>query len=126
MMERELKFRSWDGKQMLIFDLSRDREMSIHASRLQIAWFSDCVQRGYPIMQFTGKKDRKGVEIYESDIIMGEDNERCLVEWDNDSAGFTINGYSFDPKYFEVVGNIHENKDMLKDVDAPAEHGNLS
>lgn len=79
--------------------------------------------------QYTGLKDRNGERIFEGDILIYVDdgeydvNEKYLVVFDDDEAAFRTKFYC-EGKYmcyediipcenFEVIGNIHDNPELL-------------
>lgn len=107
MNNREIKFRAWDkylGKfidPMLIGKL-------------------DFLDQTYVFCQFTGLKDIDGKEIYEGDIIQNEFGSKMIVEYKEiqESDDMTAPGIGFQFMYYpnkmEIIGNIFENPDLLK------------
>lgn len=77
--------------------------------------------------QYTGLCDKNGTKIFEGDILSAHlddgypENETILeVVWHN-NGWYGKNGKFFDDfdngfeKYFEVIGNIHDNPELLKE-----------
>jgi len=126
-MQREIKFRAWID----------DYQKYIIPSHLQeceggtIHYFTDSERMGYydldnpknALEQFTGLHDKNETEIYEGDIIQYESNDLGvsigIVEYTVCPYGseFTKkwikNGCGLKWNQYEVIGNIHENPELL-------------
>lgn len=128
-MNREIKFRGksistgkWlygcllkneEGKFAVVkpFKVNMDNECSC------------CEVEEETIGQFTGLYDRNQKPIYEGDIVQWEE---CVADYtfitQKTEVFYSENSASFEPlnefNYcdFEVIGNIHDNKDLLNEI----------
>ncbi len=118
-MSREIKFRAWCNSwdKMIIPD-SEKYSIDIHSSTV---WEDS--RDGYcDLMQYTGLKDKNGVEIYEGDIIRikdatqskGYSNKDVLFDWRG--AGIISDDIHIRLDMLSVIaimGNIHENPELI-------------
>jgi hypothetical protein len=115
-MNREIKFRIWDGKEMRERPPLNEWEMEDGEF-----WVENCDN---PIMQYTGLKDKNGKEIYEGDILAGSPSwecQRATVQWKHGGFvkyGLYNSGWTDTPLLdglgrFEVIGNIHEHQSLI-------------
>lgn len=115
---RELKFRAWDEDHFVYFDL-RKLEGHWSAAVFDSANGNDVVDgdgknllESAPLMQYTGRKDKNGKEIYEGDVLDEPGRLGHYVIDDFDFFIYEVSESMFAPGDAEVVGNIHENPEM--------------
>ena len=123
---RELKFRVWEEREKEYDTWSYILDDSGNLFRNAYGALIKCDKKDYIIEQYTGLKDKNGEMVYEGDIVLDcyDGDDAFIVEWDKDTASFIltdtdniicVNFYEYFPdKELEVIGNIHENQELLE------------
>ena len=137
---RELKFRIWVKDEERYYDESGEESFLIVPNGIVLyiseeyeedgEWFTDKTSATDDVVveQYTGLKDKNGKEIYEGDRIKIEGSDTIYtVEYGRgvwvarfgDESGDNICLFHYVRKdmvlYAEVIGNIHENPELLKE-----------
>lgn len=126
-MSREIKFRAWDKKQKkMLYGVSigtiKVWDENAPFISHEFSYSEDCI-----FEQYTGLKDKNGKEIYEGDILEDDyDQAVGMVKYGIHNCGCCHSVYGFSTVDqngeivnmrlvgAEVVGNIHDNPELLK------------
>lgn len=133
---RGLKFRAWDKKNKR---MGKVLQLSLDESGILGGWVdfgNDSAQLLFDEaewMQFTGLTDKNGKEIYEGDILHWLAievktsrivvDETVQVKWSDDATRFYVekrgifeNVFQGRTRWWPVIGNIHENPELLSNL----------
>lgn len=133
-MNREIKFRIWNGAQME-YNVTVGKFGNFYVNpgdkgdgldpndTASLTRFTTKYHENTPVMQYTGLKDRNGKEIYEGDIVSAVNfynNNKLIgvVEWQDNGYYIQKENSLYVPSLnsrdhqglVEVIGNIYENQ----------------
>ena len=119
---RDIKFRIFDKATNAMLDQGDNWRFYLNGGvSIESTWSTkDCI-----VMQYTGLKDRNGVEIYEGDLVEVRGIRLCKVIFHKEAGCWDLNLLSCKSSlpigavspaswvyHAEVVGNTHENQEL--------------
>lgn len=126
--QKPIKFRAWDKKRRQVRDVLSIQYFQkplpeLGAVRMvteedtqnneSLNFHSDV-----ELMQYTGQKDRRGIEIYDQDILKIPEGILGYVYWDKDMLCWNVGldglfEYIGTDSELEIIGNVYENPELL-------------
>lgn len=119
---REIKFRAWDNENQYMITSKQGvftaLQYNMKITRQNNGYYNNGellkpINGKYTLMQYTGLKDKNGVEIYEGDLLRDYSNiiEDWIVSFEDGKFIGTCNGVCediYELSDLEVIGNIYE------------------
>ena len=128
-MPREIKFRAWDKEKKELFSLGNPL---LPKYRNSLKEYGE-----YELMQYTGLKDKNGKDIYDGDLLKYVNSKgvsfanslhqviyqesrgrfalKVLDDKINEPRSLVQRSASWDNSRFQIIGNIYENPELLKE-----------
>ena len=116
---KEIKFRAWiEDKDRCSGEKNGDNWMEYRLKDISEKY-------EFPLMQYTGLKDKNGLEIYEGDIVKWDDTDATgYIDYMDETTEYIVDEYKTGDERskghslsslgeVEVIGNIYENKNLI-------------
>lgn len=113
---REIKFKIWNSKEKCM-----SRILTIN----QLIFNGYSIKEDQIILQFTGLKDSKGLDIYEGDIITSDTGFLMFISWSDGSLRWEclscytqefVENLSTFGNEREIFGNIYQHPELLGEI----------
>ena len=122
---KEIKFRAWDKNTKIMIPWDHLVKSIISFRTFRWALVSENSEN-IELMQYTGLKDKNGIEIYEGDILFHplQGKRKVFYPYSETVASYGLrnvdNGMGSTlqdaHRVWEIIGNIYENPELLEEV----------
>jgi len=129
------KFRVWNGTEMVYdviagkfgtFYVNPENSGLDHNDSASLNPANTKYPDDIPLMQFIGRKDKNGIEIYDGDILKSEVEKPMVVKWNENFASWCLLridwafahyfGECCESEDCEIIGNRYQNPELLSDI----------